>query len=86
MLPPPPSLYFSLFGGMLYRANSDEEAVLDAFQIPLKQQPPGSCKKCHGQFHTGYDTILRLFILCSQCSRKCLDMEKILQKRKLARK
>ena len=82
----PNPLYFSLFGGMLYQANPDEEAILDAFQIPLKQTPSGSCKKCHGQFHTGYDTTQRVFIMCSQCSRKCLDMERILQKRKPARK
>lgn len=76
------SLYFSIFGGNIFEADVAEESVMDSFQIPLKVAPKKSCKKCHGSFYTGYDTMKRHYIMCSQCSRKCIDIDKVLSKRK----
>jgi len=75
------SWYFSIFGGSLYEVNSDEEAVMDAFQIPLKRIPDSSCKKCLGRFFTGYNSTQQHYIMCPKCSKKCIDAEKIIKKR-----
>lgn len=73
--------YFSIFGGYIYEANAEEEKVLDAFQIPLTEKPDSSCKKCYGRFHVGYDTEQKHFIICKSCSKKYLDVKKILSKK-----
>ena len=75
-------IYFSIFGGNIFEVDIAEESIIDSFQIPLKAAPKKSCKKCHGSFYTGYDTVKRHYIMCSQCSRKCIDIDKILSKRK----
>ena len=74
------SLYFSIFGGYLYEADKDEEKVLDAFQVPLAKKPKSSCK-CQGRFHVGFDLKQRHFIMCSKCARKCIDAQKILDRK-----
>lgn len=74
------SYYFSIFGGYIYKATEKEEKVLDAFQIPLTSKPDNGCKKCFGKFHTGYNTNTRHFIICPKCSKKYLDVKKILNK------
>jgi hypothetical protein len=73
--------YFSIFGGYLYEVSSEEESVIDAFQIPLRKRPDSSCKKCHGRFYTSYNKTQQHFNLCPKCSKKCIDAEKIIQKR-----
>jgi hypothetical protein len=70
-------LYFSIFGGHLYYVQSDEEKILDPFQIPLLRSPNSSCKKCYGRFYTGYDTIKRHFLICNKCGTKCIDAQKM---------
>jgi hypothetical protein len=78
------SLYFSIFGGNIFESVAEEEKVLDAFQIPLKRKPKSSCKSCYGQFYTGYDTIKRHFLICSPCSRICIDIDKVIERKKLS--
>ncbi len=75
------SFYFSLFGGYIYEADQQEEKILDAFQIPLTQIPNTSCKKCHGRFHVGFNVEQKHFIICTSCSKKYLDVKKILNKK-----
>lgn len=75
------SLYFSIFGGYIYEANSEEEKVLDAFQIPLTSKPNTSCKKCYGRFHIGFSTNQKHFVICPKCSKKHIHVEKILNKK-----
>lgn len=75
------AIYFSIFGGYIYEANPEEEKVLDAFQIPLTQRPKDSCKKCHGRFHVGFNVEQKHFIICTSCSKKYLDVKKILSKK-----
>ena len=77
----PPAIYFSLFGGYLYEANIEEEKALDAFQIPLISFPDDSCKKCKGRFHTGFDLKQKHFIICPKCSKKYIDVRKILDRK-----
>lgn len=75
------SPYFSIFGGYIYEANSEEEKVLDAFQIPLKETPSSSCKKCQGRFHVGFNVNQKHYIICPKCSKKYIDVEKILSRK-----
>jgi hypothetical protein len=75
------SIYFSIFGGYIYEASPEEEKMLDAFQIPLISKPDNSCKKCHGRFHVGFDIDQKHFIICKSCSKKLLDVKKILSKK-----
>ena len=72
-------LYFSIFGGNVYEASDDE--TLDAFQIPLRKRPISSCKKCHGRFYTGYDSVKRHYIMCSYCAKRCIDIEKVISEK-----
>jgi hypothetical protein len=72
------SYYFSIFGGYIYEASIEEEKVLDAFQIPLTAPPDSSCKKCFGRFYVGFDTKQKHFIICKRCSKKYIDVQKIL--------
>jgi hypothetical protein len=74
------SLYFSIFGGYFFESLPSDEDVLDAFQIPLVKKPSSSCKHCYGRFYTGFDTKQRHFILCSKCSKKYIDANKLLKK------
>jgi hypothetical protein len=75
------SLYFSIFGGYIYEANKEEEKTLDAFQIPLTKRPSASCNKCKGLFHTGFNIQQKHFIICPKCSKKNIDVQKILNKK-----
>lgn len=75
------SLYFSIFGGYIYEANSEEEKVLDAFQIPLREHPNSSCKKCQGRFHVGFNVQQKHYIICPKCSKKYIHVEKILSRK-----
>jgi formylmethanofuran dehydrogenase subunit E len=68
-------LYFSLFSGELF---SSDETINDPHQIPLKQRPNSSCKKCYGRFYTSYNTTTKQFIVCPKCLAKCLDENYIL--------
>ena len=78
--------YFSIFGGTVYEVSDEDVNILDAFQIPLKRKPFASCKKCHGTFYTGFDSIKRIFIICPSCARKCIDIDKVLLKKSEASK
>lgn len=80
------NFYFSLFGGTIYQESSDVEPILDAFQIPLKRKPDSSCKVCYGRMYTGYDCIQRHYILCSKCSKKCIDIDKIYERKRRSKK
>lgn len=79
------SWYFSIFGGYLYQATEEEEKVLDAFQIPLTGKPDTNCKKCHGKFSVGFDVNKKHFIICPKCTKKYVDVKKIVE-RKYAKK
>ena len=72
--------YFSIFGGYIYQASEQEEKILDAFQIPLLDKPTTNCKKCFGKFHVGYNTSTRHFTICPKCSKKQIDVKKLLKK------
>lgn len=74
------SFYFSIFGGYIYEANKEEEKTLDAFQIPLLEKPK-SCNKCKGLFHVGFNVQQKHFIICPKCSKKLIDVRKILSKK-----
>jgi len=74
------SFYFSIFGGYIYEANKEEEKTLDAFQIPLLKKPE-SCKKCQGRFHVGFNVDQKHYIICPKCSKKYIDVKKILSKK-----
>jgi hypothetical protein len=75
------SLYFSIFGGYIYEANKEEEKTLDAFQIPLTGKPSSSCNKCNGRFHVGFNIQQKHFVICTKCSKKFIDVQKILSKK-----
>lgn len=75
------SLYFSVFGGNIYEASVDEEKILDAFQIPLKEHPPSSCRKCHGRFYLHYNLTHKHYEVCPKCAKKYVDFAKILAKK-----
>ncbi len=64
--------FFSLKSGDLYQVDTDEAKILDGFQIPLKDRP-GSCKKCHGRFYTGFLTTNQIYEICQKCGRKLID-------------
>jgi hypothetical protein len=79
------SLYFSIFGGYIYEANKEEEKTLDAFQIPLIKKPSASCNKCNGRFHVGFNLDQKHFVICTKCSKKFIDVQKILSKKSAKR-
>jgi hypothetical protein len=80
------SFYFSIFGGYIYEANIDEEKTLDPFQIPLIEKPKPSCNKCNGRFYIEYNLKQKHFIICPKCSKKYINVEKILKKKNENRK
>lgn len=76
------SLYFSIFGGNIYESSQDEEKSLDSFQIPLKERPSTSCKKCHGRFYLHYNLTQKHYVICPKCAKKHIDFVKVLAKKK----
>ena len=73
-------LFFSLITGNLYYVEADEVNNLDQAQLPLKQKPNSSCKKCYGRFYEGRDVIKNYYIPCSKCSQKCIDYDALKDK------
>lgn len=70
-------IMFSLITGDIYTILSDEIKNMDEYQVPLKKRPLSNCKKCFGRFYTGRHLKHNLFIMCSKCSPKCVDIEKV---------
>jgi hypothetical protein len=65
--------YFSLISGEIYTIREDEIKNLDEFQIPLKEQPKQSCRKCYGRLYWGRDIQNGTLALCNRCLRKYVD-------------
>lgn len=74
---PAQKLYFSLFSGVIYEVAEDETQFLDPYQIPLKERPNSSCKKCFGRLYVGYNIITKHYDICKKCGHKAIDMEKL---------
>ena len=73
-------LFFSLITGNLYYVEEDEVKNLDQAQLPLKQKPSSSCKKCYGRFYVGRDINRNYYIPCPKCGLKCIDQEALKDK------
>lgn len=72
------NIYFSLFSGQLYEASDDEVKTADAFQIPLREYPSKSCKKCYGRFYTAYNITHKHYEVCRKCMKKHLDVDRLI--------
>jgi len=77
-------LYFSMISGELYSVEADEVKNLDKSQVPLKQKPNPSCRKCNGRFYIGKEMQMidgkwqpRGYMLCPRCAKKCIDFDKL---------
>jgi formylmethanofuran dehydrogenase subunit E len=70
-------LYFSLFSGEIFDSPVE---LNDAFQIPLKQMPVKSCKKCYGRFYQYYNVTHKHYEICNKCAKKCIDPHRLLDK------
>lgn len=68
---------FSLISGELYTIPSDELNTVDDYQVPIKDFPKSSCKKCYGRLYTGLSKKHNLFIICKSCSSKLIEFEKL---------
>ena len=47
--------FYSLLSGEIYEVGRDELENLDQFQVPVKEMPSQSCKKCYGRGYIGFD-------------------------------
>lgn len=70
-------LMFSLITGDVYSIELDEMKNMDKYQIPLKQKPSASCKKCYGRMHVGFNTTTKVYMPCRRCVTKCVDFKQI---------
>ncbi len=70
-------LYFSVNTGEIYEVWEDEEETLDHFQVPLISRPKSNCKQCYGRFHVGFNMETEMYAVCSKCSKKYTDWEKL---------
>ena len=68
-------LYFSLISGDMYYIGEDEVKNLDKAQIPLKEKPKQSCKKCYGRFYVMRDVKREYYVPCPKCLKKYADMD-----------
>lgn len=68
-------LFFSQVTGEIYSLEEDEIETVDEYQIPLKQRPAGSCKKCHGRGYWGRRVQNGVLLLCLKCMNKCIDYD-----------
>ena len=69
-------LYFSLFSGEIYDSPTE---ISDPHQIPLKQRPKTSCKKCYGRFYQYYHLTQKHYVMCNKCAKTCLDPIRLLK-------
>jgi len=42
--------------------------------IELERRPNPKCKRCYGRGHTGYDTVLKRYLLC-RCVKKMANVK-----------
>ena len=70
-------LFFSMLSGEIYQIEEDEVKNLDQFQIPLKQRPNPSCKKCYGRGWIHHNITHRVYEMCRRCARKCIDFDSL---------
>lgn len=70
-------LMFSLNTGDVYTIEADELKNMDKYQIPLKQKPSSSCKKCYGRMHVGFNLTTKVYMPCRRCVTKCVDFKQI---------
>lgn len=70
-------LYFSLFSGEIYDSPIE---LSDAFQIPLKDRPKSSCRKCYGRFYKHYNITHKQYEICNKCAKKCIDPDRLLKR------
>lgn len=68
--------FFGLTSGDIYVVEEDEIKNLDNYQIPLTAAPKGSCKKCFGKRHIGYNTIYKIYQPC-RCVKKLFDLSEV---------
>jgi len=76
-----------MISGDLYYVEEDEVKNLDSAQIPLKQKPSTSCKKCYGRFHIGKYSQMqegkwqqKYYAICPKCAPKCIDWDAVNKK------
>lgn len=74
-IPKKRKLFLSIISGEIYEIDEDEIKNLDAYQIPLKQRPNSSCKKCYGRGYIGFNIITKSYELCRRCGRKIIDFD-----------
>jgi hypothetical protein len=68
------NLIYSVFSGTYYNVLVKDIPLLNVGQIPLKKQPPASCKKCYGRGHTGRDKQTYAYNICN-CIRKNINFD-----------
>jgi hypothetical protein len=69
-------LIYSVFSGTYYEVLEKDIKILDIGQIPLKEKPPNSCKKCNGRGYIGRDIKNYAYEVCN-CVRKKIDFDYI---------
>jgi hypothetical protein len=67
---------YNIFSGTYLQIPNDDIKSLHMGQIPLKNNPNYSCKKCYGKGHIGKDSISYTYQLCT-CVHKNIDIELI---------
>lgn len=67
-------LIYSVFSGTYYDVLEKDVKLLNFGQIPLKKQPPQSCKKCYGRGHVGREQKTFAYEICN-CIRKNVDFD-----------
>ena len=65
---------YSVFSGTLYEVLEEDLKHLDVGQLPLKDLPRSSCKKCYQRFSDGRDATNYTYSPCS-CLRKLVDVD-----------
>lgn len=78
-------IYFGILSGRVYTVDADEVKNLDEYQVPIKDKPKPSCKRCFGRGYTGIHTNPKYYAIC-KCIHKHIDFNAIKEKEAQKRK
>jgi hypothetical protein len=67
-------LIYSVFSGTYYDVLEKDVKLLNVGQLPLKDKPSNSCKKCYGRGHLGKEQFTYAYAICN-CVRKKIDFD-----------
>ena len=68
---------FNTVSGEIYQLYRRELTTTQIYEVPLKSEPRGGCKKCYGRLYTNRIPSSGYYLPCTKCMRKFADIEYI---------